>query len=430
MLCKYEINDEVMCKEKAYKNHEYCILHIELPNESDPSYPEIIKLKKEKIEKKLENSEKSVDGYDVFNFIGAKLDEIDLSGRKINGSLDFSDAYIKNDVILNNSEIFGDVFFARTKIGGFVYFENLADCRSTSTKIHGDVIFFDSYMDRLSIGHSAVEGDVNFSYGTKIKVDAKIVNSNISGDVSFNEVRFGDNEEPFWGHVDFQRTKIGKSLLFEKSSVGFHANFYNINIKEKALFSDTIFYEKVDFRGVRIGGRTSFDNSKFKKQAFFDGTKIEGQVSFDNTTFGSIKSQEDAYLMAKTVFNNLGDRIEADKYFFKEMVAKRKQKPFYIKYPELIIEYCFGYGVYPLRIIVTWLIVVFVFALIFWLGNGVQDANTIYSNIYFSVVTALTPGYGGFKPIGDYQLIATIEAIFGTFMWAAFVATFARKYMR
>jgi len=48
-------------------------------------------------------------------------------------------------------------------------------------------------MDRLSIGHSAVEGDVNFSYGTKIKVDAKIVNSNISGDVSFNEVRFGDN---------------------------------------------------------------------------------------------------------------------------------------------------------------------------------------------------------------------------------------------
>jgi hypothetical protein len=51
--------------------------------------------------------------------------------------------------------------------------------------------------------------------------------------------------------------------------------------------------------------------------------------------------------------------------------------------------------------------------------------------IYFSAVTAATPGYGGYKPArGFYQGSANFEAIFGTFMWAAFIATLARKYMR
>jgi hypothetical protein len=49
----------------------------------------------------------------------------------------------------------------------------------------------------------------------------------------------------------------------------------------------------------------------------------------------------------------------------------------------------------------------------------------------FSIVTTATPGYGGYIPApGLYQGLASFEAIFGTFMWAAFIATFARKYMR
>jgi hypothetical protein len=58
-------------------------------------------------------------------------------------------------------------------------------------------------------------------------------------------------------------------------------------------------------------------------------------------------------------------------------------------------------------------------------------ADSFLEYFYFSVVTAATPGYGGYKPApGFYQGLASIEAIFGTFMWAAFIATFARKYMR
>jgi hypothetical protein len=54
-----------------------------------------------------------------------------------------------------------------------------------------------------------------------------------------------------------------------------------------------------------------------------------------------------------------------------------------------------------------------------------------YEYFYFSIVTAATPGYAGYTPAsGLYTLIAGAEAIFGTFMWAAFIATFARKWQR
>lgn len=55
---------------------------------------------------------------------------------------------------------------------------------------------------------------------------------------------------------------------------------------------------------------------------------------------------------------------------------------------------------------------------------------------YFSVAAVATPGYGGYYPkpaiwgLPSYQILATFEAIFGTFMWVAFIATFARKYIR
>jgi len=40
-------------------------------------------------------------------------------------------------------------------------------------------------------------------------------------------------------------------------------------------------------------------------------------------------------------------------------------------------------------------------------------------------------GYGGYKPKpGIYQGLASFEAIFGTFMWAALIATSAREYMQ
>lgn len=112
------------------------------------------------------------------------------------------------------------------------------------------------------------------------------------------------------------------------------------------------------------------------------------------------------------------------------MEAKRLQKDWYVKYPEWIVQKFFGYGVYPLRVILTWISIIIIFAIIYWHLNAIQP-NSLLDYIYFSVTTAATPGYGGYTLTqgSSQRIFAIIEAILGTFMWAAIIATFARKYM-
>jgi hypothetical protein len=70
-------------------------------------------------------------------------------------------------------------------------------------------------------------------------------------------------------------------------------------------------------------------------------------------------------------------------------------------------------------------------AFVYWIGNGVEAAESLLECIYFSVVTAATLGCEGYNPKpGIYQGLASLEAIFGTFMWAAFITIFVGKYIR
>jgi hypothetical protein len=63
-------------------------------------------------------------------------------------------------------------------------------------------------------------------------------------------------------------------------------------------------------------------------------------------------------------------------------------------------------------------------------GLEQPEAKQWYDYFWFSIATAFTPGYALYKPESYFKFIAGIEAILGTIMWAAFITTFARKFMR
>lgn len=50
--------------------------------------------------------------------------------------------------------------------------------------------------------------------------------------------------------------------------------------------------------------------------------------------------------------------------------------------------------------------------------------------LYFSVVTFTTLGYGDFAPVGPSRIIASAEAIIGSFTIALFVVVFVRRMAR
>ena len=92
-------------------------------------------------------------------------------------------------------------------------------------------------------------------------------------------------------------------------------------------------------------------------------------------------------------------------------------------------------------------IVIILFPILYWIVEGVEGGvdwslnlittlvpSVIFSKwleyVYFSIGTVTTLAHEGLYPIGWGKVLASIETIFVTFMWAVFLVVFARKYMR
>jgi len=361
----------------------------------------------------------------ITNFEGCILPGIDLSERKIQNvvGISFNRAIIKGDINFEGSEIGGFADFCEVKIEGSAKFKNAI--------IHGDLVFTGARIQDvvgISFNRATIKGDINFE------------GSEIGGFAGFREVKIGGNA---W----FRNAIIHGDLVFTSATI-----------------KGIIWFER-----TTVDGWTSFEGATMQSITIYPSVNF-ASLSFKYAKIGYIISEEAACRMAKITQERAGDRVLADYHFYREMVAKRKQKyktfslkpilklmrklelekwirkykeifekprRIYCGFLELPIQYVFGYGVYPWRVIATWLITVFSLAFVYYIGNGIIIEENlllwerILLSIYFSIVIAATPGFGGYIPVpGFYQGLASFEAIFGTLMWAAFIATFARKYMR
>ena len=268
----------------------------------------------------------------------------------------------------------------------------------------------------------------------------------------------------------FRKLVFCKETYFRNTIFDHHTDFIEAQFKNEANFEGTAF-KSATFAEATFEGKTDFSKVTFNNDGNFRATIFKGEyLKFNKTFFEKASDQELACRKAKIVLEKAGDRDGADYHFYREMEAKRKQKGIdkqyfdfecllfsdvdyeEINYKEikkfrkylihegleyLIFQVVFGYGVHPLRLWTCWFIFVGIFAAIYWIGKGVNNATTLQpldnltEYIWFSITVAVTPGFAGNKPaVGIYQLIAGLEAIFGTFMWAAFITTFGKKYMR
>lgn len=331
----------------------------------------------------------------------------------------------RTDLEINSLELNNDIAIINSRI------------RIARSEIHG----------LSDLGEAAFEKPVDFSgcrfvgYATFCGsqfMGANFVESQFDSDANFNGCRFE--------HADFRGSKFNKCAEFLGSWINGNADFSESEFKERADFlrsqfkgfaTDFVgckFNDTIYFNGSEFDGDVNFIRSDFDGNIDFSESKFKGDVlTFKHSKFSYPKSQENACRRAKNVLEKNGDREEAGYHFYREMEAKRKQKPWYYRYPEYIfIQKIFGYGVHPFWLWGWWLAIVIFFAIIFSEWGGIEDAmaKQWYDYLWFSIATAATPGYALYRPIGWFKFIAGVEAILGTFMWAAFIATFARKYMR
>ncbi|AEG17672.1 MAG: hypothetical protein K8E24_011845 [Methanobacterium paludis] len=420
--CSYE-----GCNEEVFEDSDYCILHLELPeNENSAEFKRINSLKEKKVQEKIKNKD--------FNFEGAILYKIKLEDLKAS-EINFRKAKIIRNVYLEKVDVSYDVIFDNATLNRFTYLKGVTIRKNLSfkdanaffvslkdVKIHEDLecekmeYEFFRFEEKGYIGGSVLFFGMKNVHSICFKGNKELKNKiKIVGDVFLGRKPYGD--------LEFNFVDICGTLYLDWLTAN------NVLLNETEINGNIWFSgsELIDIviNDVKIEGKTNFHTSK-----------IKGKLDCKNVNFKIPESQEETFRVAKNCAESLGDKEEADNYFYREMEAKRLQKPVYIKKPEWILQKFFGYGVYPLRIVITFFGIFIVFSLIFWQINGIFLENSIdYLNLQMalklSFLTLIIPAYGLVSPSAvNYGFYIIIEAIIGAFMWPLFIATFARKYMR
>lgn len=375
-MCEYKYCNGKNCLHDPLPGSNYCVLHQDFPDQiGDKEFDELKKMKQQEIEDMVSSGD--------FNFEGAKLADFDMNS--INQIREANFGHVT---------FYGNVNFSDLKFCGPSNFQNAIFRQSVS-------------FDRTKFCDSVNFGDAIFE-----------------NTAQFHETIFGGNAR-FWN------TKFNSDAQFWKSEFSKKSRFFYAYFQDGAFFNSSKFLGRTWFNKAHFCGHVNFESCFFGEEANFISTKIDGQMNIANAMFARVDVEESVSRVAKKRWEELGDKSQADTYYYREMEAKRKQKCSINRYLEYIfIQSIFGYGVKPLRTFSVYILFILSFALIYHFGSAFSGSESIISCLYISTTTAMTPGFGGYSIKPDFQIYAIIEAIFGTFMWASFLAIFGRKYMR
>jgi len=450
-MCDYELEPGKKCPLERHSVSPFCVLHTPFTEDKNSvEFQQLLELKNKKIKEKIEIGDFDFRGAIIQHFVLSDKTQIKGSilftktviggnasffGATIKGDALFKKATIKGDVNFEGATIEGDTMFWGATIGGDAVFEGASICGDAwfrGVKIQGDALFKKATINgKATFWGATIKGNVKFE-GATIGRDALFLGATIGGDAVFEGAMIE-------GDTGFRSAKIQGDALFNKATINGDTIFEgatidgNFKLEGTTIEGDAIFKEDENKLGI------------IKGDIRFVSAKIIGELVFTDSFFKILHAREQINRCAKKLCEERGEKHDADKYFYKEMNERRKQKfweetkgqskkerlikviEYYLEWP---LKNLFFYGVYPAYSFFIWIVIILVFAIIYNLF-GMIVATSFWDYLYFSITNAMTPGYGGIDPNpGIPRLIASIEAVFGTFMWASFIAILARKFMR
>jgi uncharacterized protein YjbI with pentapeptide repeats len=260
------------------------------------------------------------------------------------------------------------------------------------------------------------------------------------GDTNFGGAQFSQGAN--FGGAKFHGDVYFKETLFEG-----YANFGGVRFRTSADFRGAHFSKRAIFWEAKFRGGANFGKVQFGGDAYFRTAEFRRPVSFRSAKFHSLGDKETAFRKARRSYEEDGDRAEADYYFRREMIAKRKQKSKWQQWPcrslEWLVDLTCAYGTSYWRVLISALAIILGAAVmvafagnleLLKFGTELQSLHPVQRLLhagYFSFLTFTTLSYGEIQPIGELaKTVASVEAFIGTFMMALFVVVFARKYMR
>ncbi len=273
------------------------------------------------------------------------------------------------------------------------------------------------------------------------------------------------NKQPMSGFSLARENLSGLNLVNRTSKLGYQltkSDFYHTNLENAHLFKLNLSGSSLmkanlsnanlhyaNLEGCNLLG-VNFSGAKIEHVQW--GKKITQEYQAKQAK--SVENKLDLYQQAEEIYRNLRQTAEqqglfesAGRFFQKEMVMRRKQfTPYSGKriVSKLVDLFC-GYGESPLRVILFSIILIIIFATLYFFSGLSFSGDTLgfnpdaslwentksyFSSLYFSVVTFTTLGYGDLVPIGIARAFAALEAFLGSFTLALFVVVFVKKMTR
>jgi hypothetical protein len=389
-------------------------------------YDILMQRKAERISEKIQEGDFDFKGlrylspYDEYHYKEYRDRDINIYGKlvivdkEIDGDVDFSESRIEK-LELRNCNISGVLNLGNANIG-----EIVLDNVSIRNERYSDRVpdtdeanaFLTSIEENISI-------NLRYIFSRMLAIDDCL----IQGDILLG--RWDPDRYPPL-EVEIRDTKLD-GYLFLSSALTGRFDFSNSKFNRGILYLGSTISGWISFNRAFIGDIYEITLSRW---AMFDADD-KTEASFHGTKFADPAIQEKLCRKARRLYEEQGNREEADYHYYREMEARRKQKNRLINYLELPFQYIFRYGTQWKYILALYLGVVIVAAILFWKFHGIIGATSFFDCLYFTFITITTLGYGDMLPAsGWFRLLAIFLAVFGTFIWAALIAIFARKYMR
>ncbi len=153
-----------------------------------------------------------------------------------------------------------------------------------------------------------------------------------------------------------------------------------------------------------------------------------------------------AYLGLVENYRRMGwSRDEDDCYYDLRRISQAERGWGWMKLLDAVAWLSCGYGVRPGYAVLWSLLTIIVFALVFWIGDGIRRSSrpfqgaetdpvperaTLRNALFFSTMIFLSQGPIDFLPVGRNRYYVILEGILGWLLLALFLVTLGRVMIR